>query len=384
MDSNEVDSLGSSKDFHEYPCLACGSFVSFDINSQSLKCSYCGYQRDIESLSEAGAERSYEEYLKKPKKNNPGAIPLPTSKTFSCQQCKAEIALKANVVGLDCPFCSSPLHEVLNNSSSERLPVDGILSFRVDIELAQSNLKKWAQRLWFAPSEFNKTWVKGKFTGIYSPYFSFDSRTVSSYRGRRGITYIVTVGSGKNRRTETRVSWTPVAGQIRHFFDDVLTSASQDINRSLIRKLEPWPLEELKDFNPDYLPGFCVRTYDIELSEGFTLAKERIDQAIYRLVLRDIGGDRQEVHQINTIHQGVSYRYILLPLWILSYRYNNKVFQVLVNGSTGKVSGERPWSWFKILLVTLSVILVLALLILYLNDPLVFKTLLSEWIKKFF
>jgi len=170
----------------------------------------------------------------------------------------------------------------------------------------------------------------------------------------------VTVGSGKDERRERRTSWWPVSGNFQRFFDDVLILANDGLLKDHLESLEPWPLDKLVPFNQQLLAGQLSRTYDIELDECFAEARAKIDAALHADVVSRIGGDEQQVTSINSRYEAVTYKHILLPVWLMAYRYNNRTYQVFINACTGEVTGQRPWSLPKILLTILIVIAIIA------------------------
>ena len=122
--------------------------------------------------------------------------------------------------------------------------------------------------------------------------------------------------------------------------------------------LEPWPLLKVVAFDQQMLAGLMARTYDIELDDCFVDGKQRIDAAIHAEVCQRIGGDTQVVSSVNSRCDAITYKHLLLPVWLLAYKYNNKTFQVFINAATGEVQGERPYSVWKILFAILLAILV--------------------------
>jgi hypothetical protein len=54
----------------------------------------------------------------------------------------------------------------------------------------------------------------------------------------------------------------------------------------------------------------------------------------------------------------LSFKHVLLPVWLAAYRYGGKSFRFVVNGRTGSVDGERPYSAFKIALAVIAILLV--------------------------
>jgi hypothetical protein len=240
------------------------------------------------------------------------------------------------------------------HTAGTRIPVDGVLSFRGPRETAQANVSAWIRSRWLAPKEFVKRGAEGKFNGVYLPFWTYDALTATEFSGRRGEHYYVTVGTGKDQRTERHTRWYPAAGDFQRFFDDVVVLAARDLHRSLMQELDPWPLGQAAPFKQEFLAGYLARTYDVPLDEGFIEAKGRIEAAIEAEVRQRIGGDVQQVDSIHTNFGAITFKHLLLPTWLLAYRYHGKTYQVMINAATGEVQGERPYSWIKITLFSLT------------------------------
>ena len=223
-----------------------------------------------------------------------------------------------------------------------------MLPFLVPKERAAENLRAWVSSLWWAPNEFLRQGANGRFNGAYLPYFTYDALTFNRYAGQRGDAYYVTIGEGNTRRTERRVRWRYADGEFQRFFDDVLVIGIAGEPVSLVQELEPWPLEILIPYTPAVLAGFYSRTYDVELEDGFRAARQRIDAALAIDVHRRIGGDEQRISSLQSNYSALTYKHLLLPVWLLAYRYEGRTFQVMVNAATGQVAGQRPYSWVKI------------------------------------
>jgi hypothetical protein len=244
--------------------------------------------------------------------------------------------------------------------SKNRVAVDGVLPFRITRETAHKNLEEWIRSRWFAPNDFRKSGAAGKFNGMYLPFWTYDTLTATWYTGQRGEHYYVTVGTGKNRRRVRRTSWYPTSGSFQRFFDDVLVPAAAGLSSELLLNLEPWPMKGCRPFNQESLAGYMARTYELELDAGFTDAKSRIDAAIEQDVRQRIGGDEQHIDSLQTRYDAITFKHLLLPTWLMAYRYRDKPYQVAINAATGEVQGERPYSWIKITLTVLAGVLVAA------------------------
>jgi hypothetical protein len=144
------------------------------------------------------------------------------------------------------------------------------------------------------------------------------------------------------------VRWRAVAGQVARAFDDVLVLGSKSLPKQFTDALPPWDLTQLRPYAPEYLAGLRSEAYGVELDQAFVEARQMMDRQIERDVLFDIGGDRQRISQVETKVGSVTFKHILLPIWIAAYKYNGKSYRIVINGQTGRVQGERPWSVWKI------------------------------------
>lgn len=348
-----------------YPCEGCGADLEFHIGQQRLKCPFCGFEKEI--AVDEGAEISEQDYhamlerVRLAREKEPQEVA--GYNEVRCRSCSGTVVFEGTLTSTECPYCGSPIQRENVHTLTRRIPVDGVLPFLVDHDRAQKGLVAWVKSRWFAPNEFFQRGIEGKFNGVYLPYWTYDTLTFNAYDGERGEDYTVTVGTGNNRRSERRTRWYPASGRFQRFFDDVLVVASQGLPRNFILALEPWPLGKCLPFTQQVLAGYLARTYDVDLDQGFQDAKQRIDEAIAADVRQRIGGDRQRIHSIKSRYDAITYKHLLLPVWMLAYRYHGKPYRIFVNAGTGEVQGERPYSWVKIaftVVISLIAALVLA------------------------
>lgn len=354
----------------ELKCTGCGAILKFKPGTHNLTCIYCGADNVIEKSDEVIQEIDYESFVREQYAKEEKIEVV----SVKCNACGASVTLQPNITSDRCPYCSSNI-VVESGSTSTVLKPKSLVPFAVDINKARESFKTWIQKLWFAPSNLKERAAGGKLDGIYVPYWTYDADTGTSYTGARGTYYYVTESytTTENGQTVTKTrqvrktSWTNTAGHVRVLFDDVLVIASNSLPVKYTQKLEPWNLKELVPYNDKYLSGFRTETYQVDLVAGLEIAKDRMEPVIRREIHRDIGGDEQRIHTMNTSYSSVTFKHVLLPIWISAYRYNNKVYRFLVNGQTGEVQGERPYSAIKIILAALVVIAVIALIIYFSN-----------------
>lgn len=349
-----------------FPCLNCGAKVEFDPRARALKCPYCGHTSDVEAGSAEVEERNFNEYASRLVKGNVGGIAGRSTQT-KCSGCGATVLLEDKIVTDTCPFCSTHLEnkpEVVEGM----LPPESLIPFKVDLRAARESFEKWLGGLWFAPTELKRVANLGQLAGVYLPYWTYDAMTYTRYHGMRGDDYQETEyytekdangNEVQKSRTVTRTNWYPVSGEVQHFFDDVLVCGSKSVPPRLIDGLEPWDTGELEPFQSAFLAGLKTERYAVDLKQGLGVAKELMQPTIRRLITRDIGGDHQRIESTDTRYLGVTFKHCLLPVWIANYRYHETLFQILINGRTAKVSGERPWSWMKIIRLVVIILLLI-------------------------
>jgi DNA-directed RNA polymerase subunit RPC12/RpoP len=348
----------------KFPCPQCGARLDFDPSARGLKCPFCGFHEEIARDETAEvSERDYQDYLTR-EEGKGKAIPGRSTET-RCTGCGAVVLLEDKVATERCPFCATHL-ETKPEAAHAMIPPEAVIPFAVDLRGARESFNRWLHNLWFAPSELKRVAALGQLTGVYLPFWTYDAMTYTFYDGQRGDDYqetewytaIVNGKSEQRSRTVTRTRWTSVSGEVDHFFDDVLVCSSTSLPADLIDDLGNWRLDEVEPFQPAYLSGFTTERYAVGLKDGFQSAKELMGPMIDSLIREDIGGDHQRIDAKRTRYSAVTFKNVLLPVWVAVYRYHEKTFQVLVNGRTGRVTGYRPWSPWKIIGVVALVLLV--------------------------
>lgn len=346
-------------------CRECGALLKYAPGTTHLKCEYCGCENEIKEAKVAAEveEIDFEKFLNE---NVPG-VEKQEITTIKCNNCGASSTLKPNITSDSCPFCASPIVITGGGVSSSIIKPRYLLPFKVDQKTAFADFKKWIDSLWFAPGDLKKYVDNAdKLNGMYIPYWTYDSNTISSYTGERGDDYQDTetytaIENGKSvtrTRTVTRTRWSYASGTVYNDFDDVLVLASKSLPESYTDALEPWDMENLTDYNDKFLSGFRTESYQIDVKSGFEKSKLIMDDGIRTSICRDIGGDHQRIGSVNTQYNDITFKHILLPVWLSAYRYSEKVYRFMINGRTGEVQGERPYSAIKIALSVIAVIVV--------------------------
>jgi DNA-directed RNA polymerase subunit RPC12/RpoP len=342
---------------HRYPCPQCGADTRFDPARGALACEHCGAQVAIEHGAGPIREHDYRAALVATETRPVSAI-APGGREVECTTCGARVIVAGHADR--CAFCDSAL--VVEIAAEETIPPESLLPFAVDRARAGAAFSTWLGKRWFAPSDLVARAKKDALDGVYLPYWTFDSRTTTRYRGARGDHYYVTErytdsqGTSRTRQVQ-KTRWRSASGTVRVDFDDVLVPASAGLPPKVIAGLEPWDLPALVPFDGRYLAGFVAERYRVGLEDGFRGAEARMEPRIEAAIRGDIGGDVQRIDSMSVAHDDVRWKHLLLPVWVSSFRYRERLFRVTVNARTGEVSGERPWSWIKIGLLVLAIVL---------------------------
>lgn len=355
---------------HRYPCQACGANLLYEPKDGFLSCPYCGHKEAIPTSADQVEERSYEQYLQvRPEQMEQLAA---NALEVQCQSCGAMITFTPPEVARQCDFCGAQI-VAQAKSADPILAPEGVLPFRITQQEASTGLHQWLASRWFAPNALKHFAQPDAIHGVYLPFWTYDTHTTSYYTGERGEYYYETEtyyerdsqGNQVERTRQVRhTRWYSASGTVSRWFDDLLVPATTSLPQNRLEALEPWDLTELKPYDPAFLSGYKAQRYQVDLAQGFERAKQVAAGVIQGDVRGDIGGDEQRIHNIATHYSGITFKHLLLPVYAGAYRFNQKVFQIVVNGRTGEIQGDRPYSFWKIALFATALLLILLIIVI--------------------
>jgi predicted RNA-binding Zn-ribbon protein involved in translation (DUF1610 family) len=343
----------------DFKCKNCGGDLSFSPGTQALKCPYCGTENENpDSAPEVHEELDFEN-ARAAFNSGENTVEVQVEK---CTACGADVTLEPNITTAKCDFCGTGM--VISGKSHKAMKPQYLLPFSITKDMGKKSFREWITKRTFAPDALKRqARLSEPVHGIYYPHWTFDTQTDSSYTGERGTHYTESVtrrNSDGEDVTEsvTRTRWSNASGSVKRFFDDVLVAASTTLKKKLTSKLNKWEFSKMISYDDKYLKGFKAESYSIDLEEGFEEAKVEINSEIRSDIRRDIGGDEQRIHKVNTAFNAITFKYILLPIWVVVYKFKNKYYQVLINADTGEIAGERPFSAAKIIGLILAILAV--------------------------
>jgi predicted RNA-binding Zn-ribbon protein involved in translation (DUF1610 family) len=350
-----------------YECESCGGLIKFCIEKQKFVCESCGAERNVASKSARVAENDFNRYLEREAKT----VSFKGMAAVACQRCGMEISFDDKQIAATCPMCGST--QVATVKQKAGIPPDGIIPFKIDKADAQQKFRDWVKSRWFAPNDFKKRYGEGDLKGMYLPFWTYDADVTSRYRGQGGRVRVVRDRDGN---TTTTTDWFPVSGVVSSSFDDIQVCASG--KQENITGILPFnTVHNTVPFSAAHLSGYYAELYTVKANEGFVQAKNIMEQTMTQLARRDIlrRYDKAIVSSLDSEYRNVTYKHVLLPLWESAFWYNEKIYHYLINGETGKVSGKRPWSGWKIAIaVIIGVAAAVAFLVIF-GDEEIFKAI---------
>jgi predicted RNA-binding Zn-ribbon protein involved in translation (DUF1610 family) len=363
--NNEVEVIQqtTTREETDKKCPSCGGVMDFDPVSGGLLCPYCGHQQAIPP-HESNEERCMEQdfYSAAERGNCDWGV---EKKTVICKSCGGESIYDALQIADVCPYCGS--NQVMEEAAVNTLAPGGVCPFRIDAKTAGERFTAWIKKKLFCPSKAKQSARPDAFKGVYLPYWTFDSQTETDYTARYGIDHTYTDSNGN---THTTTTWYNTSGHYSCFIDDQAVCGTTRYNEATLRSIEPYDTANNKKYKPEYIAGFISERYSIGLNDAWEKGKgyisSRLESDITDQVRRAHHADHVNSVRMATKYFDIKYKYLLLPVWLSSFKYKEKIFQFMVNGETGKVGGKSPISALRVAIaVLIGLALAAGLLYLY-------------------
>ena len=354
----------------KHPCPECGGDLQWNAGKQALACPYCGTIVPWKN-TEAGLPGEVQENdlivaLEKHPVDQRGWGE--DRREVKCQSCQAISVFVGGKVAQRCEFCGSP-SIIDHQSERDAITPQYVLPFKISDGQVRDAIRKWYGSHWFAPNKLKKIALTDTLRGVYLPYWTFDSQVQAQWTAEAGHYYYTsesyTDNQGKSQTRQVRhTRWEDANGSIEHFFDDELIPGTAGVHENLLRQVEPFPtLTDLKAYSPEFVRGWTVERYQVDLHKAADLNQQDMQQKTTALCAAEIPGDTYRNLNVNADYQGRTFKHVLVPVWLVTYTYGSKNFQVLSNGYTGTLAGEYPKSWVKIFFAAMLVLFVVIMLI---------------------
>lgn len=351
----------------KHPCPECGGDAEWNAEKQALACPYCGTVLPWSGGDTPLGAPIVEHDLETALANAPHPGLQSEKQSVKCESCLAISIFDSDRAAQRCDFCGSP-SIVPVDSLGDSITPESLLPAVIPATKVRDQLRAWYGSRWWAPNQLKRVALTDTLHGIYLPYWTFDAHVDARWTAESGYYYYVTESyrdaNGKAATRQVRkIRWQPSSGSLSHFFDDDAVPGTVGVHTKLLRKVEPFPTtQDLRPYDPAYVRGWTVERYQVDLHQASQTSRQQMDEVIHQLCSREVPGDTHRNLQIDSTYHDRTFKHILVPVWLATYNYGRKSYQVVVNGYTGTMAGEHPLSWVKITLAVLAGLLVIFLL----------------------
>lgn len=344
----------------EHNCPNCGSELNYDADKNDLKCLHCGAVFSIEKSTELLTETGINVF------NEATLIPISVINTvvYKCTRCGQETEASADIAFFECRSCGN---NVVNPEaySTRAITPTGIIPFSISKQEALDAFANWIGKGFWNDGDLKKLSVADKLVGHYVPFWTFDCDTQNSWQGYAGRYYYKTVtrrnANGQTVQEQIRhTDWTFRSGSFERFFDDILVCGNKMIPQAQINDVYPYNLSAALRFDEEYLLGWQAKAYDKDLQETYNLARRIIDGKVEAEAVSYLQQDTYRDLQVQTQYRKETFKQIILPVWLCQYLFKGKSYYFILNGQTGKISGDKPLSVSKI---TAAIIIALLIIV---------------------
>jgi len=285
------------------------------------------------------------------------AVEKPDKKSFRCENCGAQVATVPDQRSYVCPFCDSTYVVEIPPEETGRQPPEFVIGFAVTRDVALEKFHAWlADNAWFRPGDLRMAKIEEKLKGVYLPFWSFSMLAQSGWSARIGEywyrteTY-TTTENGKSvtkTRTVRETEWWSLAGNHHQYYSGYLVSGSRGLPQSEAQRIKPFRMAGLKRYAPRFLAGWLAEEYSVEREAALAHCRQEFFRREQQNVAHFLPGDEHRELRVDTEFSHVNSDLVLLPVYLLSYRYRERLFRFMVNGQTGKIAGDKPLSRMRV------------------------------------
>lgn len=351
-------------DFH---CPQCDGVTAYSAENGGLTCTYCGYYEAPQQETVGKQAEAFEFTVETMDRvaHGWGA----ERKELSCHRCAARTTLSTDMLTHTCPFCGS--NQVVQvKAPQDVLRPRFLIPFSVTADECRQKTAVWLQDSWMLPAQLNRLARKAEYTPIYIPYWTFDADTAAEWKAEVAHTRQKRVYVNGRWQSRTVTEWRWEKGRAGVEFDDLLVNGSQNLSQHLLQKVQNYDIRELTPYAASFLAGIQAQAYDVDLETAWAQGRQKMRAKTKAACKAQASSSRMRNFSMNLAFKNENWRYILLPLYVATYHYGTESYQVLINGQTGVLAGQRPADWRKVLLAVAAmlspaVILGLLSLILY-------------------
>ncbi|MHB1034833.1 MAG: TFIIB-type zinc ribbon-containing protein [Pirellulales bacterium] len=300
----------------------------------ATRCSVCRGLLDEEDLfcPDCGTEAPRGE---KPAADQAPAAQLATH-NFECSGCGASMSYDASAGSLRCPFCGSV--DLVQKPDAKMIAPSRVVPFVLDRDQAVETMRRWLGRGFWRPGDLSTQAMVVSMTAVYVPYWVFAAETHTYW-------------TADTSRTPPGASgdWYPLAGEHSGQYAGLLVGASSVLSAWETSQICPFDLAAGVDPAKVDLENVIYERFAVPRKYARPLAQQGLESLEAEACQAAYVPDQCRNMKVNVQVTGLTSEPVLLPVWIMAYRYKETVFRFLVNGQSGRSTGQAPTSWLKVL-----------------------------------
>lgn len=329
----------------DFKCPRCGATTAYSVADGGIRCDYCGYYeppaRDIVGKGAREFEFKVETLAR-------AAHGWGTErKELSCQNCGAHTSVPPEVMTYTCPFCGS--NKVLQQAARhETLRPRFLLPFQITPEACQRIARQWLGSSWMVPGDLQKLANVAEFTAMYLPFWCFDALARAQWKAEVGHTKTERYRVNGEWKTRTKTVWRWESGNVSLNFDDELQPGTGHLSAVLLDRIKAYELAALTSYDPAYLAGIHAQAYDVLLEDAWDRARRQMREETRAACRSQASTPKIRNFSMALDFSDERWRYLLAPAYVAAYDYTDATYQVMINGQTGAIAGQRPVDWTKV------------------------------------
>jgi len=337
----------------EFKCPSCGAETAYNISDGGLSCSHCGYFEAPESENLGRAAPEYEFTLDTIGLASQG---WDTDRVeMECQSCGVKTSLPIELKTHQCPYCGS--NQVIQREDpQEVLRPRFLVPFEIDHENCQQIVKKWLGSSWMTPRDLKNITNIERFTGIYLPYWTFDATADANWKAEVGHAKTKRYYSNGKWKQKVVIEWRWESGAVNLNFNDQIIPGSKRLSKRLLKEVCDWSLSKLTSYEANFLAGLQAQAYDIPLDRAWEDARAEMREDTRQACVDQASTNLVRNFRMQLDFAEETWRYILLPVQIANYLYRGNSYQVIINGQSRTIAGQRPADWGKVWLVIAGIL----------------------------
>jgi DNA-directed RNA polymerase subunit RPC12/RpoP len=332
----------------DFKCPQCGGTTAYSVPDGGLTCTHCGYYEPPQKPVVGKGAQEFEFTIETMERAAHGWGEPRTE--MECQNCGARTSLPVGELTFTCAFCGS--NKVIQRQAPQDLLRPRFLvPFKLDGAKCAELTRVWLESSWMTVAGLKRLSRLADFNGVYLPFWTFDSVTRAAWKAEVGHTKTERYFENGEWKDRTVTEWRWESGQVQLRIDDLTVEGTQQLSRLLMGQLKDYDLSELTPYEPKYLAGLGARAYDVPLEQAWEIARQQMRERTRQACYEQASSSQIRNFNMDLDFSEESWRYILLPVYVAAYRYQDKPYQVMVNGQTGTIAGQRPVDWTRVGLV---------------------------------